>query len=859
MIWAELYPQVVIPLLLIGLSGWLLLRGEPPRAGSRFLLVLLGATALLLLFFLVSPGFESPYDRFTTELPIILMPTIIALLVLIAMFLKWVRVMSSRARIIALVLMVAIAVLLGLQWNSRLSVSLILPGALILFVTWSLGWRFGWLPEALGLISLGTLLLFMFLQLEGILQTLPAWVRVPLGIFYYLNPIILVVFPALLLARELQQRSSEGGDDPNRLSRDRSALRALLAFFMLGALSYAAFRGGIWDQTIDLGIGFMIPPFGTIAALVAGLVMALTLSGKYRIAGLVYMFLIPTILLRAYDAGRSISHHALTEQYAERIAQSLEQFHAREGYYPETLDALTPGDLLYVPQPVLLLGEKWCYRGGQDFYQLAAIYREYWSLPLSLRTYASAGEPPAGDWECEERLIELKARYDPPPFVGAPETVSTPVPLPTSVITIQKEEVQPILSAHTLSIGTWSPDDRYLMLGLPQIADGQSVIELGFLDAETGEFCPVEGSQPVTSVDYELREHHVWLPDGHLLYVSPTGDMTLLSPCEPVTVSLTDSYPVAFTHALAHHEPSGRVLLKNQESFWILDGSSMELIPIASATPNPYELHWDRFSWSPGGGRLAISRLNGQTAREGSTLFIVEAETGRVERELPLDSASDQSAPFVVWMSEEELLVHASGALFLIDLRTDPPEYTDVFREIFLLDLSYPDDITSFAWEGHHLSVRVNHPRNQDIYIYHPETGEVEIIQPGDASPLLFFPNGEMVEMASYPEEPSGDQYELIWIDAPDAPSRVLSVQGHLPRNYPQLFPRYLPEASTLVFGSSQGVSLLSMPDGEALGFWELGGGGSISPYVLPSSDYPALVVAAEGDGLYYIPLPGDQ
>jgi hypothetical protein len=557
MIWPELYLPVAISVFLIALSARLILRGEPDRAGSRFLLILLGATALLLLAVLSSPGFERPYDRFTTELPVILLPTIVALLVLIAMSLRWLRVMSSRARIVVILLIVTIAILLGLQWNSRLSASLIVPGALILFLTWSSGWRFGWIPEALGLISLSTLLLVMFLQVEGIWRNLPMWVSIPLGIFFYLNPIFLVVFPALFLTRALQQRSSEEGDASKRLSPGRSVLRALLGFLMLAALVYAAFRGGIWDQTMDLGIGFFIAPFGIVAGLVAGLLMSLALRGKYSIAGLVYMFLIPTLLIRAYDAGMSISHHALTEQYAERIAQSLEQFHAREGYYPETLDVLTPRDLLYIPQPVLLLGEKWCYRGGRDFYQLAAIYREYWSLPLSLRTYASAGEPPAESWECEERLIELKIRQDPPPFVDAPESVSTPVPLPTSVLTMQKEAVQPILRAHTLSIGTWSPDGRYLMLGLPQITDGQSVIELGFLDAETGEFCPVEGRQPVTSVDYELREHHAWLPDGHLLYVSPTGEMMLLSPCEAVSVALTDSYPVAFTHASFIMTPAG--------------------------------------------------------------------------------------------------------------------------------------------------------------------------------------------------------------------------------------------------------------------------------------------------------------
>jgi hypothetical protein len=853
----DAYQLTVVPVLLIALAGWFILRGEAldvDRAGRRLLLFLLGTGAFLLLFSLLS-GYDELQNRFAVEWPIVIMPALIGILVLIALNLKLFREMHTRARVTTIILMTAMAILLGLLWNSRLAVSsMILPGALILFLIWSLGWRFGWVSEALGLIALGAL--FFFSQTVGIMTVLPRWVSIPLGILYFLAPILLVIIPAIFLTRELHQRSADGPNDSKNPSGGRSVLRALLAFLMFAALTYAAFWGGIWDQTMDLGFGFMISPFGSIAAIVAGLIMTLTLRGKYRIAGLVYMFLVPSVLLRTYDAGMDISHHALTEQRAEQIAQSLEQFHAREGYFPESLDALTPGDLLYIPQPIIMLGEKWCYRGAQDFYQLAAIYREYWSLPLSLRTYASAGKPPAGTWECEERLAELKPQHDPPPFAGIPESAPTPVPLPTSIVNIQRKTIQHVLQARTISIGKWSPDGMVLVLGLPEVADDQTVMRLAFLKADTGEVCPAGDTQRLVGFDDGLREHFAWLPDGRLLYVPSSGESMLLSPCEPDSANSTFSYPVTFTHALAYHESSGRIVLKNQDSFWILDGSTIEALQIPNVTPNPFELHWDNFAWSPKGTRLAISRLNGQTAKDGSTLFIVNAATGEVENELPLDIASDQSAAMVEWMSEDELLLHGSGALFVIDFRSDPPEFTDVMRDIFLLDVSYPENISSFAWEGEHLSVRVNHPRNQDIYIYHPETNEVEIIQPKDASPLLFYPNGEMVEMANFiSESPARDAYELIWIDAPDVQSQFITVQGHLPRNYPNLFPRYLPATSQLAFSSSQGVSLVSVPGGEMLGFWELAGGGGYSSYVVPPSAYPALVVVAEGDGLYYIPL----
>jgi hypothetical protein len=82
-----------------------------------------------------------------------------------------------------------------------------------------------------------------------------------------------------------------------------------------------------------------------------------------------------------------------------------------------------------------------------------------------------------------------------------------------------------------------------------------------------------------------------------------------------------------------------------------------------------------------------------------------------------------------------------------------------------------------------------------------------------------------------------------------------LKVEGHFPRAHPQMFPRYLPATSELVFSSSQGISLISIPDGKTTGFWELASNADYFS-VIPSPNGEALVIASDGDGLYYIPLP---
>jgi hypothetical protein len=98
------------------------------------------------------------------------------------------------------------------------------------------------------------------------------------------------------------------------------------------------------------------------------------------------------------------------------------------------------------------------------------------------------------------------------------------------------------------------------------------------------------------------------------------------------------------------------------------------------------------------------------------------------------------------------------------------------------------------------------------------------------------------------------DEYELVWLDGSHETIR-LTVEGHTPRVHFQIFPGYIPVASQLVLSSSQGISLVSIPDGEITGFWDLS---SDADYfsVMASPNGEALIVESGGDGLYYIPIP---
>jgi dipeptidyl aminopeptidase/acylaminoacyl peptidase len=478
-----------------------------------------------------------------------------------------------------------------------------------------------------------------------------------------------------------------------------------------------------------------------------------------------------------------------------------------------------------------------------------------------VRVYAAAGNPPGPSWSCDDKFAELTARYDAAGYFGA---APTPVPLPTSAISTQRVPVSPILRGESISVGSWSPHGEYLVFGMREFSGGQDVTGLYFLKAETGEVCQADERKWVTDLQTDgVYQHFAWLPDGRLLYVSEARETIVFKPCAAEVEDLTRRYPSTFTQAASFDEDSGRVLLKNHDSYWLLDGADLQARPIRGVTPNPNEFHPDRYAWSSGGERLVISRLNGQVPNAGSTLYVVDGSAGQVMRSLAVDYTSDPDAPIVDWLTRDELLVQGGGSLRVMDLRSDPPQTTDLVRDVFLLDAVYPADFSSLdflpnlAGDGYYLGVRVNHPHNQDAYLYDSKSGQVEVFQ-HDADTLLFFPGDQWMRLPKWEGTPTyRDDYEMVWMEQPGETVRLL-VEGHVPRRQPQLFPQYLPKVSQMVFGSSQGVSLVSIPDGKTIRFWQLVGKHGNSSIVYASPLGEALVVVADGDSLYYIPLPID-
>jgi hypothetical protein len=643
-----------------------------------------------------------------------------------------------------------------------------------------------------------------------------------------------------------EQEEAAQHTSSRRRQRRRAVLQLGAAALLLAGLLYTIYWTSIWDQTSDgLGGIFLTYP-GAMLGIGAGMLLTIYSAGWRRLAGLLFLVLVPLLLSQALKRGWQASYHAITEARAANIAAALEKYHARTGAYPQELKELAPRDLLLIRQPVLLQGEPWCYQGDVDSYRLGAVFREYFSSPLSIQIYASAGDPPDSGWACDARLAELKEVYD--AHFSEPPVYPQEERPPQSEISMPRQTLKPVAEGTSLRAGHWSPDGRYLTFS--------DSTRLQFLDVSESRVCTGDREVSLFEDPHALT---AWLPDGQLLIVTNEGNLALQSPCEAAQ-PLAGGDAASFSEVLAADPGSGNLLLKAEGSFWILDGGSLALKQVEDATPNPYELHWDNAAWLTGGSRLAISRLNGRDRSEGSTLYIVDGKNGDVQFSLPRPYASDQSAPLVKWLSEDELLLHGEGRLALLDLTTSPPQERDVMQDLFGLDLAYSDEISAMAYVvdrnggDYYLAVRASHPRNQSLYLYSSASGQVQAFEHPMHS-LLFFPDGQMEWMPKFEIEPTyQDEYDLVWVGKPDRTEEHLVVRGHTPRSYPMLFVEPLPGGERLYFSSSQGVSLVSIPEGELLAFWDLNGGYA---HVTGPEDAAAdqlFVVVVDGGGLFIIP-----
>ena len=166
----------------------------------------------------------------------------------------------------------------------------------------------------------------------------------------------------------------------------------------------------VWDSTYDsLFIFWMVLP--GLAALAAGGVVIAILPRR-RLLAAAYAVLGPLLLIGVYVLAQRVDTRELTEQRAARVAQAITAYHAREGRYPPTLRQLTPWPALFLPGPVIIHGQDWCYQAGDNYYQLGYVYRAHWSDPRLVGLLVSAqGAGPARAELCAAEIALIQQRY----------------------------------------------------------------------------------------------------------------------------------------------------------------------------------------------------------------------------------------------------------------------------------------------------------------------------------------------------------------------------------------------------------------------------------------------------------------
>jgi hypothetical protein len=233
----------------------------------------------------------------------------------------------------------------------------------------------------------------------------------------------------------------------------------IAAIAVIGYLANTVYWESVWDHAEDGLSGLSITLFGSLAAVAAGIMLAIILRGWQRLTGPVLAVLVPLLLWQSFVQGSQVSYHKLTEKRASRIEQALERYYSAYGRYPTKLSALTPYYILSVPDPIILRHIGWCYQGKGDQYRLGTFYRQGFGSPVSFRLYAQAGDLP-DNWTCEENLYYMQTRYPPAPDLEPELYVPPPETLVPGQNGVGRQQVTPFLSMAYIHHSRWPNDGR---------------------------------------------------------------------------------------------------------------------------------------------------------------------------------------------------------------------------------------------------------------------------------------------------------------------------------------------------------------------------------------------------------------
>lgn len=457
------------------------------------------------------------------------------------------------------------------------------------------------------------------------------------------------------------------------------------------------------------------------------------------------------------------------------------------------------------------------------------------------------------------------------PIEGTPTSSleGTPQPAFTNTPGLSKIPIQPALPAGVMDFIAWSPDGRFLAFSQakPSNVEGSDRVysSLEFYDTQTGKVC--QAGDAVLGSAFG-RGSLGWLPDGRALAIVQK-DVLIFTPCNSGEENITARFGERIQSISAPNPPGNFLVLTGETSYWAFTAAGQEIYPLPGSLQAVSTA--DHISWSPSGQEVAVS----QPGVAGSRISLVNLPGRQVIDQVQVAQGSQQFAAWMDWILPDVFQIYGGPdqSSLLVERQPDGTNrITSIQRDLYKLEGEPPGMVVGEGSFGdvqqdrYHLFLITEQAGQKNIYLYHSDGGRLEKLS-FDLDPLLIFPDGQttFIHGLETPPVPE-DLYSLVWVDRADRPMQQLQVQGHSPRQYPQLSYAYDPATGRMLFGSTQGVSYVSADDGRLLQFWSLEGSADSTYtqlYLSPDGKVLAVLASLQGGSqlgpeslLYFIPLP---
>jgi hypothetical protein len=248
-----------------------------------------------------------------------------------------------------------------------------------------------------------------------------------LDVVIFLLPILALIIAAYLIyaamkmIREQQNKQAVQGEVAStRAGRGGWTLTYILTLSILLLVKFYHNLSGLimWENTYD-PIEFLWLFLPILIAILCGIILLLNLPGKSKLAGLLFLLLVPAMMFIVYVPAVNIDPHQVTTERAERLSYAIENYYQREGKYPQTLSQLVPRDRLFIPVPMIINGQSWCYDAGLDYYRLGYVDRCHWSSPNFFGTvFKSVGDVSGLPAVCDAVVTAHNQQFSRDDFIG---------------------------------------------------------------------------------------------------------------------------------------------------------------------------------------------------------------------------------------------------------------------------------------------------------------------------------------------------------------------------------------------------------------------------------------------------------